>query len=192
MQFSALHPELPRSFWLAEFKTAFSFVASFKLFLVFNAPIFGDLIASFLQHYMALLEWLRWRSTWNILNDRLHQYWYLRGTTEQFASKKSLINYLKYNQHHSYFTPELTIDLKKGIAEAKQQIDLRRPESVQLIYGDYIIGTIKPVPGAERLRSGHLKKALASEFSEDLMQALALDQNINKNNEKTKLGINSI
>ncbi len=192
VQFSALHPELLRSFWLAEFKKPLSSFSSFKIFLVFNTPMLGDLIASSLKQYMRFLEWMRWRSPWNGLNDKLHQYWYLRGTAEQFASKKSLINYLKYNQHHTYFTPELTVDLKKGIAEAEQQIDLRRPESVQLIYGDYIIGTIEPIPGAERFTSDHLKKALVSEFSWDLMQTLALDQNINKTLEKSELNINSI
>ncbi|HVE60701.1 MAG TPA: galactosyltransferase-related protein, partial [Chitinophagaceae bacterium] len=181
VQFGALHPELLRSFWLAEFKNRLSIFSSLKFFLVFNTPMLGDLIASSLKQYMSFLEWMRWRSPWNKLNDRLHQYWYLRGTAEKFTSKKELINYLKYNQHYSYFTPDLTIDLKKGIAEVEQLIDLKRPESVQLIYGDYIIGTIDPIPGAERLRSDHLKKALASEFSWDLMQTLALDQNINKN-----------
>ncbi len=152
----------------------------------------GDLLASSLKQYMRFLDWMWWRSPWNKLNDKLHQYGYLRGTAEQFASKKGLINYLKYNQHYSYFTPELTIDLKKGIAEAEQQIDLRRPESVQLIYGDYIIGIIEPIPGAEKFTSDHLKKALVSEFSWDLLQTLALDQNINKSLEKIKLNLNAV
>jgi glycosyltransferase involved in cell wall biosynthesis len=184
VQFSQLHSELPRSFWLAEFKTLFSTFASLKIFLVFNAPVLGDLIALFLQQYMKVLEWMRWRSPWNKLNDRLHQYWYLRGTAEKFTSKKALKNYLKTNVHSSYITPALIIDLKKGIAVAGQQIDMTRPESIQMFYGDFTIGTIDPIPGAERLRSVHLKKALASEFSWNLMQTLALDQNINKSVEK--------
>jgi hypothetical protein len=133
---------------------------------------------------MKVLEWMRWRSPWNKLNDRLHQYWYLRGTAEKFTSKKALKNYLKTNVHSSYITPALIIDLKKGIAVAGQQIDMTRPESIQMFYGDFTIGTIDPIPGAERLRSVHLKKALASEFSWNLMQTLALDQNINKSVEK--------
>ncbi len=192
IQFTRIHPELFRRFWLAEFKSHRSISASFKLFLVFNSPILCDFIARFLQQFMKSLEWIRWRSPWDKLSDRLHQYWYLRGISKQFISKKTFSNYLKLNLHYSYIPAELIIDLKKGITEAEQQIDLKRPESVQLVYGDYIIGIIDPIPGAERLRSDHLKKALVSEYSWDLLQTLALDQNLNKKPGKSKFHINAI
>ncbi len=60
------------------------------------------------------------------------------------------------------------------------QIDLHHPESVQLCYGDYTIGRMKYLPGSERIRSAHFKRAMITDHSWELLKVLAIDQSIGK------------
>ncbi len=179
------HPDLIYKLRLSYFGDALSFIDHIFLFLAFRIPAISDLLVTGLRQVLNLLEWLRIRSLWLELNNKLHGYWYLRGIVEQLKTHKALTNLLQSGLIRlDRQDTELELDLQQGLIAAEQLLDKTRPISVRIRYGQQFVGLIPPKAGAERLRGVHLRRILATTLSFPFLQALAFDGVLDQRSDK--------
>ncbi|OUL21078.1 glycoside hydrolase family 2 protein [Nostoc sp. RF31YmG] len=183
--FGQRHPDLMYKLRLSYFGDALSLIDYIFLFLAFQIPAVSDLLAAGLRQLLNLLEWLRIRSLWLELNNRLHGYWYLRGIVDQLKTHKALTNLLQSGLIRlDRKDTELELDLQQGLIAAEQLLDKTRPMSVRIRYGQKFVGLIPPQAGVEKLRGVHLRPILATTLSLPLMQALAFEGVLDKEIDK--------
>ncbi|MDQ3844531.1 MAG: glycosyltransferase family 2 protein, partial [Bacteroidota bacterium] len=174
-----LHPDLIiRLNRLMQLKGPFTKSQSLMHFFVFNMPALADAAAAGLQRWMDILEWFRIRSAWRKWNDRLHDYWYLRGVADELRSQKKLNTYFQENLTNATPVDIVEIDLKKGLSEAEAFLDKERPVTARLLYGHHVVGDFPFWPGAERLRGAHLRLMLSTTLSWPMMEALAFEKTL--------------
>lgn len=130
----------------------------------------------------ALMEWYdrkRFRGHWKRFNHLLHDYWYLKGALDHFASLEELEHFIaKTKTSHS--STALTIDLKQGVDSAYEMVDSLKAHSVILKFGSFIIGRM-PSCFSEPIKSIHLKHYLFKTRKENYLKALALDASFTEN-----------
>ncbi|MBI1882392.1 MAG: glycosyltransferase family 2 protein [Chloroflexi bacterium] len=145
--------------------------------LAFVQPALGDRFAAYLLRGLDILERIRLRGRWGHLLDHLLGYWYWRGVVAELGTWNALVDFLQGGpapaNGNSY---ELELDLREGVEVAERRLDKERPASVRIRYGQQPIGRIPPQPGAERLRSTHLRPILATDMAWSLLMALTLEQ----------------
>ena len=176
VQFWHKHPDLTTSLQDAYLKNEYTFLQSKAVFFAIHFSKCTDVVAFCLQKAMPVLESLRLRRQWEKVNYKLHIYWYLRGLLDELQSREKLYEYLLYDPG-SWATEEIPeIDLKNGIRAAEEQLDKFRPNSVRLLLGRQLVGSIPPRPGMERLRGVHLRRLLATDFSLAFLKAKAMEK----------------
>ena len=179
VKFAAKHPDLLQRLPLAGYGHRFSFLKKAFLFVVFNQPAVTDNIAFLFLRLLKLYEKLRLRSSWHKLGGKMHQYWYVRGLTEELNSQQALEYFFEKTQAVEGHT-DLELDLVEGLVAAEELIEQYRPGSLHINYGPHFIGKVKPLPGSEKLRGAHLRQILKTNFSQTLVHALIVEQAIKK------------
>lgn len=180
VQLGQKYPELKPTLLVSTMISRCSWVDRMALIIIFKMPALGDLLAKGLRRSLDLLEWLRLRSYWRTLLDRLLGYWYLRGIAEASSNQQALNSFLRGARTvPSSKKLDIEIDLKAGLANAEHRLEQERPAGVRLRYGKQIIGRIPAIPGAERLHAAHLRPILATTLAPALIPALVLDKAIN-------------
>jgi GT2 family glycosyltransferase len=179
---SCRHPELWSTLPMKELWNSPYLPEQLLRKLAFRSSAVGDTFIKTLQHVLPLLEHLRLRRSWRLYCGTLRHYWYWRGVVDEMKSNFKTVELL-VQQAASATENEspLEIDLKDGIEFAEQQLDSKRPLSVQVRYGQYYIGTIDEQPGAERLRGVHLRAILATDLAGPLLRVLDCEQVISLN-----------
>ncbi|MBD1862210.1 MULTISPECIES: glycosyltransferase family 2 protein [Trichocoleus] len=183
VQLGQKYPELKPTLLVSTMIARCSWVDRMALIVIFKMPALGDLLAKGLRRSLDLLEWMRLRSYWRTLLDRLLGYWYLRGIAEASSTQQALTTFLQGSRPVS--SPNLLdieIDLKAGLAQAECRLEQERPTGVRLHYGKQIIGRIPAIPGTERLHAAHLRPTLATTLAPALIPALVLDKAVNVTN----------
>ena len=138
-------------------------------------PEVGDALEACCRTMLALLERLRLRGRWRRLLDDLLAYWYWRGVAEGLGDEPLP------SLRTSVPQPEpFDIDLRRGLASAMRQLDERRPESVRLRWGTWLVGTIAAHPGSEPLEGRHLPPLLRGRFAEAFEETISLQQSLGR------------
>jgi glycosyltransferase involved in cell wall biosynthesis len=135
------------------------------------------------KRMVSLMDWYdrnRFRGHWKRLNHLLHDYCYLKGALDHFASVDELQDFIDKTKAATIASPALTIDLKQGIRRTFEEIDLLQPDSVQLQFGSFIIGRM-PYSFTEPIKSIHLKHYLLKNVKENYIKALSLDAQFTEN-----------
>lgn len=177
VQLGRKHPDListlPISFL---FESCNSFFFKVLLTSIFQWPSAGDLVFAFLRRCLNVLEWLRMRGYWQMLQKWVFGYWYLRGVADAVKKPSALMSFLQsMSIKDKQSEIEIELDLQKGLATAEQELNISRPTSVRLYYGQQPVGYIPCTAGCERLRGAHLKPILATSLAYPFLQALALE-----------------
>lgn len=173
VQLARLYPQLVKNMGLNSLKRGGLWKLLYHTLL--RAPFLSDIAAVVLKQVMYACEYIRYRSVWNRISLKLHEYWYLRGFMEMVDNKEELNRYLKPAITKQVFRPELTLNLKDGIPQAAASIDQLRPSSVLLYYGSHLVGHLPPKAGFEKLRGPHLIRKLSTALAWDLFVAIAVD-----------------
>jgi glycosyltransferase involved in cell wall biosynthesis len=142
--------------------------------VAFDRPRVGDILADYLNRRLHLFEKTRNRSRWRKTFDLLRHYWYWRGVASELGNRTALATFLQSGPLHQQGR-ELKLNLREGLAKAASSLDSARPDALTLFYGTTFIGCVPPVPGAEPIRSPHLRPILAARFAQPLLASLALD-----------------
>lgn len=175
IQLIQIHPEIKEVLLVTQLESRYTWFDRLVLWFIFYGSAIGDLCIIILCHILKLLEWYRLRDAWQILYRKIHIYWYMRGATSKFGSHRELTNFLD-SQLVAGSTKEqkITLDLDTGLDTVGKVLDQQRPMSALLYYKQQYIGYIEPEPGAEALRSGHLKRILHSTFAWQLLSTLCI------------------
>lgn len=144
--------------------------------LAWQRPRTGDRLLAASQRLLAFYERWNLRFRWRALLDRMLVYSYWRGVAAAVGSRESLADLLIGAPGPE--PPEFEVDLAAGIDAAARLIESHRPRSVRVVHGSRVIGDIPDVPGAERLRSVHLRRALARELAPAVAGALAAERGL--------------
>jgi hypothetical protein len=169
------YPELLPSMPLYNFQEPWSPLTRRLRTLAFIHPAAGDKLATGLRKSLDVLEQIRLSGRWRRLLYALLDYWYWRGVAGELGSRRALADFVQCaldtaaDEGH-----EIELDLQAGLEAAEQRLDVERPASACIRYGQQPVGRIVPQPGAERLRGHHLRPILANELSRPLLKALAL------------------
>lgn len=177
VHFAAKHPDLLKILRVNQYSVHISRTRKIFLYFAFNFPAISDHFCSYLLSVMNFYERVKKRFSWHKINSRLNDYWYIRGITDEFKTKKEFLSFIAKLRSE---TPKedqvsLQIDLRAGVLEAERQIDRLRPAGMQIFFGDHFIGKVKPVPGAEKLKGIHLKSILATQFPDTLTYAIMIE-----------------
>lgn len=130
----------------------------------------GDRLVRAAHRILRFYERWNLRFRWRALLDRMLGYWYWRGVASALGMPERLGELIA--QAPAAQGPGLEVDLAAGIDSAVRLVDARRPRSVRLTYAARVLGEVPDIPGAERLRSVHLRRAIARELSVDVRRAL--------------------
>lgn len=173
VQLAEKHPDLIPSMPMA-WTGAAATTRSRLLRLAWDHPVAGDRLVGSLARLLAAYERWHLRFRWRALLERMLTYWYWRGVAERLGSRENLVSLLS----RARVEPDagLVVDLAAGIEAAAAIVDARRPRSLRLLHGTRHVGDIPAVPGAERLRSIHVRRALARELAPQFAAALAEQQ----------------
>jgi len=176
------HPALCPSMPLAYYDEPWSPTSRRLRALAFAWPIGGDILVAGLRRVLDLLEWMRLHGRWRRLLNVLLDYWYWRGVAEELGKQKTsaatrrLADFLHQSAlQHNEEPCEIELDLREGLEVAEQRLDAARPAGAAVRYGQHVVGHIAPKPGAEQLRSTHLRPILATDLAWPLLKALALE-----------------
>jgi len=176
VMFGRCHQDLIFQLNLSHFGDAISWRRKTLLNLVFRFPGLFDGIAFGLRSLLQFFEHFRMRGHWQRLYNRLLMYWYIRGLRDEFHNYHAFLNFLEDNRiQKSTKRNKLIIDLKKGLLEAEKSLDLNRPDSLFLCWAGIPVGYLSYQPGAERIRSPHLRYVLKTTFAYRLIQSMAID-----------------
>jgi len=176
------HPALCPSMPLADYDEPWSSTSRRLRALAFAWPTGGAIVAAALRRTLDLLEWMRLHGRWRRLLNELLDYWYWRGVAEGLGKQRTstatrrLADLLHQSTLQGSEEPcEIELDLREGLETAEQRLDAARPASAAIRYGQHVVGHIALQPGAERLRSAHLRPILATDLAWPLLKALALE-----------------
>lgn len=167
------HPELRASLL---FNRVENMSARERMFfrIAFDHPRAGDLLARRWYRRLQTLERLHQRHEWRETLHQLRHYWYWRGVAAEIGGRTALANFLQSCPMRPS-VDAVELDLQRGLKQAERDLDELKPESVWLRYGETVIGSIEPEPGAEPLRGIHLRSLLVEHFSKPLLAVLALE-----------------
>jgi hypothetical protein len=144
--------------------------------LAFRWPAAGNLLLAPRHLVLGLLEKAGLRRYWRRFLDGLLAYFYWRGVAEVLGTEQELEKMIEtYSASANENPSEIEIDLREGIEAAEERLDKERPASVRLRYGQWPVGHILPKAGGEKLRSVHLRPALATQLVGHFMKALAIE-----------------
>jgi GT2 family glycosyltransferase len=169
VQLAGSHPELIRSMPVGSVHSSGG-LAQGIAGLGWRYAAAGDRFMAGARKLLDVYERCDLRFRWCNLLERMIQYWYWRGVGQALQSRENLATLLARATAEE--RPEATIDLAVGVDSAARVIDTERPRSVRLVYGSRLVGEIPHVPGSERLRSPHLRRALARELGHAFAAAL--------------------
>ncbi|MEJ2706790.1 MAG: glycosyltransferase family 2 protein [Anaerolineales bacterium] len=173
------YPQLQPTFLMAHLQQYARLPSRMLQFMAFHWPATSERLARWLPRLLVVFERFHWYAGWRRLLDGLLAYWYWRGVMQRLTSPKAVKQYLSAVPLGSPAEHEkLEIDLSGGIAQAERILDMRSPEAVKLRYRQIYIGSLPDQPGAEKLRSAHLRPALATTFAIPLLRALALNGSV--------------
>ena len=176
VQIGRRHSELRSSLLLDNSNSPALFVVRLVRRLALDLPDMGDFLVNFLAQFLRPLEMLHVRGSWFRLYGLIREYWYWRGVRDELGGRVELENFVQAAPAKADNADlDLDLDLKSGLAAAVQHVDEIRPLSICLRYGQYVIGRIPAIPGAESLRGRHLSFILATQFAESLAKAIALE-----------------
>lgn len=122
----------------------------------------------------------RWglRGTWRTLHGGLLAQSYWHGVAAEVGSEAALQRLVAagHDGWHrwSALSRHLTVDLSHGIDTVERLLDAERPDALTIQLGNVPVGTVVPLPVAERLHGGHLRRLLATELARALAVARAL------------------
>ena len=144
----------------------------------FHAPWAARLLTRASLRVLALLSRLRMRNQWRVLHGGTLVQSYWLGVAAEVGSEESLTSRIAASgagwARWSDATRWLSINLATGIESAERLLDLNRPDAIQVRLDELPVGTIEPLPTAERLHGGHLRRLLATTLEHQLRTALAL------------------
>jgi glycosyltransferase involved in cell wall biosynthesis len=172
----SLHPDLLPVLPLVRLKADRSRINNCLRRIAFRFPAQQEGTAFILMRVLRLLEWLCFRRRWLRLLDRLLAFSYWKGVASELTDPRGLdelVNPAKLpvvNQE-----PDLEVDLSSGVETAQNLMEQRRPCSVRICYGRWLVGSIPHEPGAERLRGEHLRPFLLNRLSRPLLTVLAAE-----------------
>lgn len=176
------HPAVCPSMPLAYYSEPLSPTSRRLRALIFAWPAGGAILVAGLRRLLDLLEWMRLQGRWRRLLNELLDYWYWRGVADGLGKQRAgtatrrLADLLHQSAFQSSEEPcEIELDLREGLEAAEQRLDAARPASAAIRYGQHVVGHIALQPGAERLRSAHLRPILATDLAWPLLKALALE-----------------
>lgn len=135
-------------------------------------PSLTDSVVTLSELLMDYFEKFKMWSSWGTMNYRLHQYWYLRGLMTGAKSSKQLYWFILNNKVVLSEKQKLSINLCKGLQNAEEEVDRLKPLSVDIYYGEKLIGNIAYEPGAEPIKGVHVRKILKDRFSNELASVL--------------------
>lgn len=171
------YPELFESARLYPFAVSQSRYRKIILFVIYNLPALGDSFVSLLQYWLHFLGVIKFRLSWDNLNVRIHEYWYARGITDVFTKQNDFNNFVKdilaIKQRQNVLSK---IDLALGLGACEQLLDDEQPDGCVVNHGQYVLGTIIPEPGREKLIGRHLRATLAKDLPEELIRVLMIDK----------------
>ncbi|MEJ7810920.1 MAG: glycosyltransferase [Gemmatimonadaceae bacterium] len=172
------HPALVRTLQLSHVGHRPTSVFGMLCWLAFRWPAAGDLIAALARALLRPLESLRLRRSWRRLSIAGKVYWYWRGVAAGVGTRQALGSLLAAAIGAGISDREIDVDLSAGMGAAERLVDVERPSGARLFYGDQPVGRIPPRPGAEPLRGIHVRRALATDLSHQLLLALAVEGTI--------------
>ena len=176
VMFGRCHPDLMHQLRLSHFDDAVPWRRKTTLNLIFRFSGFFDVIAAGLRLLLIFYEQFRMRGHWQRLYNKLLTYWYIRGIVDEFSSYPAFLNYLQGGiLHTSNKRIVITVDLEQGLPEAERLLDLHRPDSVILYWGELPVGVLPYKQGVERYRSPHLRPVLKKNFALNLLQLISID-----------------
>jgi GT2 family glycosyltransferase len=144
--------------------------------LAFNRPAVGDRLFGALERLLPFYERWRLRFRWRDVLERAMKYRYWRGVAHEAGSRDELASLLRGAPPPA--EPEFVIDLADGLSSAFARVDDHRPSSARVLYRGRPVGNIPAQPGAEPLRSVHVREALAGVLAPRLAWALAQEQEL--------------
>ena len=155
------YPELLPTLRIADPMPAWRFVHAWLRRIAGTAPIAGDLVLPIIRGTLAVLESLRARRAWTYVQGALLYFWYWRGAA---AEAGGLAGLQALARAETVYRPVVAeIDLRYGLAAARQQLDQLRPDALRLSDNGRLIAEFAPVPGAEPIRGAHLTYLIESE-----------------------------
>lgn len=170
------HPELRPMLKLAHLRARRLSLNCILRILAFGWPTAGDALVTCIRPMLDLMEWARLYGRWRQLCGRLRSYWYWRGVAQAVGTQRALINFLQGSLAPAGVGGhEIELDLREGLEAAERRLDEERPASARIRYGKQPLGRIPPQAGAERLRSVHLRRILATDLARPLLVTLALE-----------------
>jgi hypothetical protein len=168
-------PELISTLRLSEGGGSLRSLTGVLRHLAIRAPTMGKVLAGIMAGSLPLLERLRLRASWRLLHGGVMYYWYWRGAAQALGSERALWELTTDRKaRRTRQWNVITLDLACGLAEAERVLDERRPDGAVLRYGALELGSIPPLPGAERLRGAHLRGALATTLAKSYGKALQI------------------
>lgn len=155
----------------------------------FGAPWGARILTRLALPVLSLLSRLRLRNQWRLVHGGILTQWYWLGVASEVGSEDSLASQVAASgsgwSRWWDGARWLSVDLAAGLARAEELMDRNRPDALRVRLGDLEVGTIDPLPTAERLHGGHLRRLLATTLAHELRTALALREALS--NEATSL-----
>lgn len=181
-----LYPELPYFYSKINFSDI-SISKKSGLLLVATLPWLTGFAAKICSLIMPIFEMLHMRKKWQMLNYKLHLYWYIRGLLDELRTKRNLYVFLQTLPFSN--SKEKVFDISKGWKDVIQQVDLERPTAIKFTHNHLNILAIKEKFGAEPLKSKHLLKLLKEDGSIKVISAWILnkDNALSKTNRAEEL-----
>ncbi len=144
----------------------------------FRAPRVARVLTRIALPVLSILSRMRLRNQWRLLHGGILTQSYWLGVAAEVESEATLASRIAASgagwARWSEGVRWLSIDLAAGIERAEQLIERNRPDALRVRLGDRDVGTIDPLPTAERLRGAHLRRLLATTLAHRLRTALAL------------------
>jgi GT2 family glycosyltransferase len=134
-------------------------------FLAYRRRSAGDRLAKMSASLLPILDRGGLRGTFHKLYKGLRYYWYLRGVAEETGGASATVTLLETSRLPERPVHEIDLDLCDGLPKAEARLDDQRPDAARVWHGEQFIGRIPFVPGAERLRGGHLRPALSGSLA---------------------------
>jgi GT2 family glycosyltransferase len=138
--------------------------------------------ALLVERTLPLLEKAGFRGSWRRCFLGLRRYWYLRGVRSESPDWPGLERLFAENVLGRVET--MSLDLGQGLERAEAQIERRSPAAVEVLLGDYQVGTIAAAPAGEPVRGPHLRAFLRETKGYELLVAMAWQELVNKPNDR--------
>ncbi|RZK10222.1 MAG: glycosyltransferase [Flavobacterium sp.] len=133
------------------------------------------------------LEKMNMRSHYFKTLDKYMFYAFLKGVVDSGFNIAEL--HKISSKASNEYSKKVTIDLKNGLLIAEQVLELSKPSTICIMYGNKLIGQVNGKPGDEPLRAIHLRFHLAKYFGENLYDAINENKEIDSLN-RTQLSLN--